>query len=497
MTSKKKPQSRAVAWTKFGISTLVYLLFLYWVESWWGLLVIPFIYDAYIGHRIKWGWWREPEVGPATRFIMGWVDAIVFALVAIYFLNQFFFQNFVIPSSSLEKTLLTGDYLLVSKVSYGPRIPQTPLYMPLTQHTLPVVGCKSYLEHPHWDYRRVEGLGKVELGDIVVFNYPAGDTVALNQQNQDYYRMCYQTGDQVLGHPAAAPGEMPQLASAAIHPGMSYEEQQAKYSAIYTAGAAYMRAQPDLFGDIVARPTDRRENYVKRCVGLPGQYLEIKDNVVYVNYKGQKPVAEEAPQDVQYAYEVTFRQDIPLDLKKELGITDEDLYTQRNGQTVWMPLTSRVKQELEKRTDLVSDIRPARPDVDWLYPQNMAKKWTTSNYGPIWIPKKGSTLKLTLWNLPIYERPIRVYEGNQLEVKDGKIYINGKQTDSYTFRLDYYWMMGDNRDNSADSRFWGFVPEDHIVGKPLFVWISLDPDYGLFSGGIRWNRLFKRVWDIK
>ena len=181
MTSKKKPQSRAVAWTKFGISTLVYLLFLYWVESWWGLLVIPFIYDAYIGHRIKWGWWREPEVGPATRFIMGWVDAIVFALVAIYFLNQFFFQNFVIPSSSLEKTLLTGDYLLVSKVSYGPRIPQTPLYMPLTQHTLPVVGCKSYLEHPHWDYRRVEGLGKVQLGDIVVFNYPAGDTVALNQ----------------------------------------------------------------------------------------------------------------------------------------------------------------------------------------------------------------------------------------------------------------------------------------------------------------------------
>ena len=156
-----------------------------------------------------------------------------------------------------------------------------------------------------------------------------------------------------------------------------------------------------------------------------------------------------------------------------------------------------MKQELEKRTDLVSDIRPARPDVDWLYPQNMAKKWTTSNYGPIWIPKKGSTLKLTLRNLPIYERPIRVYEGNQLEVKDGKIYVTGKQTDRYTFRLDYYWMMGDNRDNSADSRFWGFVPEDHIVGKPLFVWISLDPDYGLFSGGIRWNRLFKRVWDIK
>ena len=146
--------------------------------------MLPLIYDLYISRKIKWGWWREPEVGPVTRFIMSWVDAIVFALVAIYFLNQFFFQNFVIPSSSLEKTLLTGDYLLVSKLSYGPRIPQTPLYMPLTQHTLPVLGCKSYLEHPHWDYRRVEGLGKVELNDIVVFNYPAGDTVALNAQNR-------------------------------------------------------------------------------------------------------------------------------------------------------------------------------------------------------------------------------------------------------------------------------------------------------------------------
>lgn len=184
MTENKQQnkQDKKPAWISFGITTVLYLAFLYWVGSWWGLLVMPLIYDLYISRKINWSWWREPEVGPATRFVMSWVDAIVFALVAIYFLNQFFFQNFVIPSSSLEKTLLTGDYLLVSKLSYGPRIPQTPLTMPLTQHTLPILNCRSYLEWPQWEYRRVKGLGDVQLNDIVVFNYPAGDTVALNQQ---------------------------------------------------------------------------------------------------------------------------------------------------------------------------------------------------------------------------------------------------------------------------------------------------------------------------
>ena len=494
-TSKEptaKRNAKKPAWISFGITTVLYLAFLYWVGSWWGLIVLPFIYDLYISRKINWSWWREPEVGPATRFIMSWVDAIVFALVAIYFLNQFFFQNFVIPSSSLEKTLLTGDYLLVSKLSYGPRIPQTPLSMPLTQHTLPLLNCKSYLEHPHWDYRRVKGFGHVELGDIVVFNYPAGDTVALLQQNQDYYRLAYQIGDQMLGQQPSMPNEQPVLATSQLKPGMTYEQQQAFFSKLYTAGTSYMRSQPEQFGDIVARPTDRRENYVKRCVGLPGQTLQIRNNVIYINGK-----ALPEPENAQFAYEVTFKQDLPIDLKKELGITDEDLFTSRNGQTVWMPLTRKVKAALSKRTDLVASIKPAEPAADWLYPQNMVKNWTTANYGPVWIPKKGAKLHLTLQNLPIYERPIRVYEGNDLQVRGGKIYINGRQTSDYTFKLDYYWMMGDNRDNSADSRFWGFVPEDHVVGKPLFVWLSLDDDYGWFDGHVRWNRVFKNVSHIK
>ena len=484
-------------YVKFALYLIPYLAFLYWVESWWGLIVVPFIFDICFTKKIKWGWWKEPEVGPATRFIMSWVDAIVFALIGVYFLTQFFFQNFVIPSSSLEKTLLTGDYLLVSKLAYGPRIPQTPLTMPMTQHTLPIINCKSYLEYPHWDYRRVKGLGNVEVNDIVVFNYPAGDTVALAQQNQDYYRLAYQIGDQLLGTQTADTTSIfPQTivipATAALLPETSYEEQQRIYNNVYAAGAAYMRQHPEEFGEITSRPTDRRENYVKRCVGLPGQTLQIKNDTVYLD---GKPNPE--PENVQYAYEVTFKQDLPDELKRELGITEEDLYAQRNGNTVWMPLTHKVRKQLEARKDIVASIARAVPDAGWLYPQNMAKDWTTANYGPLWIPKKGKTLRLTLANLPIYERPIRVYEGNSLVVRGGKIYINGKAADSYTFKMDYYWMQGDNRDNSADSRFWGFVPEDHIVGKPLFIWISLDPDYGLFDGKMRWSRFFKWVGDIK
>lgn len=276
---------------KCVVYTALYLLFLYWVESWWGLIVVPFIIDAYITRFIPWSWWKNLK-NKTARAVMGWVDAIVFAFVAIYFLNQFFFQNFVIPSSSLEKTLLTGDYLLVSKLSYGPRIPQTPLSLPLTQHTIPGLGCKSYLENPHWDYRRVDGLGEVKLNDIVVFNYPAGDTVALNYQDQDFYGMVYQIGAELVPDTVTA--------------SMSYEAQQDVFRRRYAAGRDYIMQNPVEFGEVVSRPTDRRENYVKRCVGLPGQTLQIKDNAVYLDGRLNPDHA-----DVQYFYEVTFRAGLP------------------------------------------------------------------------------------------------------------------------------------------------------------------------------------------
>ena len=475
---KKEKTSPRLQWLKFTVVTLLYLLFLYWVESWWGLLVVPFIYDAYISRKIRWQWWKDAE-GP-TRFIMSWVDALVFALVAVYFINLFFFQNYVIPSSSLEKSLLTGDYLCVSKVSYGPRIPQTPLTMPLTQHTLPVLGCKSYIEWPQWDYRRVKGLGKVELNDIVVFNYPAGDTLVSEERWQaaDFYQMAYSFGQQLVDAPATMDSLDP-------------IGQRKLFDTYYNAGKRYIMANPNEYGDIITRPVDRRENYVKRCVGLPGQTLQIKDRIIYLDGKPNKE-----PENVQYTYYVKLRAQMPEDLMQERGISNEDM-TQLNS-VGCMPLTKRAAKTLASRKDIVASIKlnTDAPTGD-LYPLNSATGWTRDNYGPVWIPAKGKSIKLDMRNIAVYERPIRTYEGNDLKITDdGRIFINGKQTDTYTFKMDYYWMMGDNRHNSADSRYWGFVPEDHVVGKPLFIWWSADPDHNGFAA-IRWHRLFSWVDNIK
>jgi len=468
-------------WLKFIVVLVPYLLFLFWLKSWLGLLVIPFIYDVYISRKIRWSWWKDAE-GP-VRFIMSWVDALVFALVAVYFINLFFFQNYVIPSSSLEKSLLTGDYLFVSKVSYGPRIPETPLTMPLTQHTMPIINTKSYIEWPQWDYRRVKGLGKVQLNDIVVFNYPAGDTILTEEKYQanDYYAMVYSFGQQIY---------QSQMPNPITPDSLSPQQQLDYFNMLYNIGRNYIVNNPNEYGSIDHRPTDRRENYVKRCVGLPGQTLQIKNRIVYLDGKANKE-----PENVQYTYYVKLKADLPDDLLKELGISGEDLLSlNQNG---YMPLTKKAVKVLSARKDLVASIRlNTDAATGEVYPLNAVTGWTRDNYGPIWIPKKGETVQLTLKNIALYERPIRVYEHNQLDIRNGKIYINGRETHSYTFKMDYYWMMGDNRHNSADSRYWGFVPEDHIVGKPIFIWWSSDPDRRGFSG-IRWNRLFRWVDNIK
>ncbi len=470
---KKKKLNMKKQWTKFIVVLMLYLLFLYWINGWWGLLVLPFIYDVYITKKIHWTWWKDCE--RPIRSLMSWVDAIIFALVAVYFVNIYFFQNYEIPSSSLEKSLLTGDYLFVSKVSYGPRKPMTPLTMPLTQHTMPITGTKSYIDWPQWDYERVKGVGNVELNDIVVFNYPAGDSIMEDTRYQaaDYYQICYSFGSQILGNPdpdEVKPNDLPDL-----------------YAKIYATGRNYIKSNVQEYGHIVARPVDRRENYVKRCVGLPGQTLQIKNRIVYLNGKPNKE-----PDNVQYTYHVKLKQNMPDKLMAELGISNEDLMSL--NQSGVMPLTQANAKALRERKDIVEKVEINTTSyLGEVYPLNANTHWTRDNYGPVWIPKKGHSISLTLDNLPIYERPIRVYEGNDLDVKNGKIYINGKQTSFYTFKMDYYWMMGDNRHNSADSRYWGFVPEDHIVGKPLFIWLSIDPD----GRGVRWNRLFRWVDNIK
>ena len=433
-----------------------------------GLIVVPFIVDNYTTHLVKWKWWKKSQ-NKTYRKIMSWVDAIVFALVAVYFVHLYLFQNYVIPTSSLEKTLLVGDSLFVSKVNYGPRKPQTPLSMPLTQHTMPVLGCKSYIDAIQWDYERVAGFEDVERGDIVVFNYPAGDVATTNPEVIDVHAMCYAYGMELN----------PQLHGIDT---MSAALAYPLYKEIYNDGMKCIKSYPQQFGEIVYRPVDRRENYVKRCIGLPGDSLEIRNREIYVNGEIMP-----LPRNAQFNYNVQLKRKMSEKLRRELGISQDDLASLYSyGQ---LPLTKENYQKLKANTALVKSISIVDNNTtQGIYPLNGNTGWSNDNYGPIWIPKRGASVELTLDNIAVYERPIVAYEGNKLEVKNGKIYINGKVANKYTFKMDYYWMMGDNRHNSADSRMWGFVPEDHIVGRPMFVWLSLDRDVDWFEGKIRWSR---------
>jgi len=455
-------------WIKCSVWSLIYILFIAWVGNFWWLILLPLIFDAFISHYVPWTWWKKTK-NKALLGIMGWVDAIVFALVAVYFINTFLFQNYQIPSSSLEKSLLVGDFLFVSKASYGPRVPNTPLSFPLVQHTFPLLNCKSFIEKPQWDYHRLKGFDSVKRDDIVVFNFPAGDTVALNVTNPDYHSLCFQFGKDMVN------------------------------------------SRKDMFGDIVYRPVDRRENFVKRCVAVAGDWLQIKDNQIYVNGQKQAKIP-----GIQFNYYVqTDGTRLSADLLEKLNISVDDqtlatdpqptqqLEEQAQYQIVdsgfdpkfpiyHFPLNEETYDKLKKITG-VTKIKIEQSNRLDVFPLGGHKTWTRDNYGPIWMPKKGATLALNSYNFPIYERAIRVYENNKLEVKDGVYYLNGKPTKTYTFKMDYFWMMGDNRHNSADSRYWGFVPEDHIVGRPVMVWLSLDKDKGWFSGKIRWNRFFKNA----
>ncbi|WP_455640851.1 S26 family signal peptidase [Parabacteroides sp.] len=453
-------------WIKFGIAAVLYILFSLWMQNLWLLLGLIVLVDIFLTQYIPWGAWKRSK-NPTVRNALEWVDDILFALIAVYFINLFIFQNYQIPSSSLEKSLLVGDYLFVSKLSYGPRVPNTPLSFPLVQNTLPFFNSKSYLDWPEWGYKRVKGFGHVKRNDIVVFNFPAGDTVALKVQNP------------------------------------SYDELVAQY------GRETIWLDKNTFGDVIYRPVDKRENYVKRCIGMPGDTVELRNNQVYIDGKPAKN-----PENMQFNYfvetdgspitEEQFRlMDVSKDdyMRSAIGnnatlLSFLGFKPNENGQfnpVYHIPLTKKSLAIAEKLPSVKKVV--IEPDA-WsgpTYPAWYETGWTRDNFGPLWIPKKGATIPLNERNIALYGRCIKNYENNTLEEKDGKYYINGKPETSYTFKYDYYWMMGDNRHNSADSRSWGFVPEDHIVGKPILIWLSLDKDRSLFDGGIRWNRLFRMV----
>ena len=467
-------------WIKAIVFLVLYVLFLIWVRSWIGIIVIPFIFDACTTRLIKWDWWKQLK-NKTLYQIMGWVDAIVFALVAVYFVNIYLFQNYAIPSSSLEKSLLIGDHLYVSKVAYGPRKPMTPLTMPLTQNTFPG-GGKSYFDKPQWPYERAKGFGTIKQNEIVVFNYPGGDTVVTNPEVIDYYSQVYREGERLCRNKVINLDTLSAL------------QQRQVYDLYYNTGRKFIEQNERIYGKKIARPVDRRENYVKRCVGLPGQTLEIKNGIIHID-----GVAQKQPDAVQANYLVRLQRSIPESLREKMDLSFDGLDPSLNRKgVVEIPLTLKAKEILESQKGIADTIVPRRysqAESRWLFPQNLNTHWTVDDYGPIWIPAKGATIDLCVDNLPVYERIIKVYESNDLKVEeDGTILINGEKADTYTFKMDYYWMMGDNRHNSADSRYWGFVPEDHIVGRPVFIWLSLNKDKNWGQKGkIRWNRMFRAV----
>jgi len=384
------------------------LVFFLFVEFLLGLLMLT-SFKAKKSTKEKGGQYKSAQ--KQNRGSREWLDAIIFAIIAATLIRMFLIEAFTIPTPSMEKSLLVGDYLFVSKISYGPKTPNTPLSFPFAHHTLPFSeNTKSYLEWIKLPYYRLPGFSRIKNNDIVVFNYPMEDF----------------------------------------------------------------------------RPVDKRENYIKRCVAIPGDTLQVINKKLFINSN-----EAEMPEKMQFTYDVkTDGSSFNPKVLKKLHITGGRRISNRGDYQ--FPLTSKAAEKIKKFVNIRKvkvNCDPKEFYADYIFPSDPIFQFNRDNFGPIVIPQKGNTINLTIKNLPIYKRLISIYEDNDLEVKGDKIYINGQEVTTYTFGMDYYFMMGDNRDESSDSRFWGFVPEDHIVGKAVLIWFSTDKD-GTWFNKIRWNRLF-------
>ena len=468
--------------------------FAVWYGAWWSLFVtLPLVYDYYISHKIrdwhrgmmlKYAWWRivwavwcalvfAIVVGVIVhmllfkwttpflvtfavvlayalweemrtqskvyKYLYSWVHSILFATVVASLIQMYWFQMYVIPTGSMESTLMAGDYILVNKVEYGPRVPLTPLSFPFVHNTMPLNQTKDSFSTT-WErsYRRLAGTGEIERGDVVVFNFPEGDTVVMEMAAMSYYELLR---DKTFGATEA--------------------ERRKTLKENFT---------------VAVRPMDKKENYIKRCVAVAGDTLRVVDGVVYANSVQEKFVPKR-----QYIYynEITGKPlktgiDRATGGYIELPVTDDALAEYANQE----------RYKLKKIGGAVfgTTLFPHTPDLE-------QKLWSIDDFGPVWVPKAGATIELTPENMAMYGRCIAVYEQRLVEERDGVIYIDGEPSTHYTFLMDYYFMMGDNRHGSLDSRFWGFVPEDHIVGKASYIWLSIDP----VVGGIRWDRMFTSI----
>ncbi len=414
-------------------------------------VLFPFIYLPYLAWSAKEKYYDPSKEPPVIKSaIREWVDAIIFAVIAASIIRIFLIEAYTIPTSSMEKSMLVGDYLFVSKLSYGPKVPNTPVAFPFVHHTLPLTqSTKSYVEWIKLPYYRFPGLSEIKNMDVVVFNYPDGDTLTTKlQSNVSYYQL------------------------------------------VRTYGRDAVWNNKQYFGDVIARPVDKRENFIKRCVGTPGDTIRIINQKVYVN--GSPEV-----HDGKLQFKYLVRTDgNPINQKnlEKLDIT-EPIATDNMG-SYELTLSTESREKLSHFSNITSIEPIIVPAGQWdgnLFPFDSTYRWNIDNFGPLWVPKKGVTIPVNISNISLYKRIIDVFEENDLKIEGDKILINGKVATEYTFKMDYYWLMGDNRHNSADSRYWGFVPYDHVVGKAVFVWLSLDPNKSLFDGKIRWGKLFRFV----
>jgi signal peptidase I len=452
---------------RFGVAGFIYLLFVIWLRNYWYLLGLAIIYDVYVTKKVNWTFWKKRD--QKNSAFIEWLDALIFAVVAVTLINYYLFQNYKIPTPSMESTMLVGDHLYVSKVSYGPRVPNTPIAFPFTQNRMPLFNMESYLDWIKVPYKRLAGFGDVQRNDIVVFNFPAGDTVVLEQSASSIYYIYREFAKNALYQDANAGREIK------------------RWEDYLSIGRAEVWNSKNFH--IVIRPVDKSDNYIKRCVAIPGDTLEIIDGKVFINGIPQK-----AFEGLQYEYLIkTNGQPLNPRALSKYGISEEYLGIQNNPNYL-IPLSETTVEKLRKEIpDIIDSERKVytNPDIQ-IFPNNSLYTWSVDKFGPLWIPKKGVTVQLNQENLPFFQRIIDTYEGNKFEIRDSAIYINGEKTNEYTFKMNYYFMMGDNRHRSADSRFWGYVPEDHIIGKPRIVWLSTNKEQrGLKR--IRWNRFMKVI----
>ena len=429
-------------------------------------VVAPFVFLPYIAFRDEEKFlgaidWKKEKKG----FAREWGHAIVYAVIAATIIRTFFIEAFTIPTPSMERSLLVGDYLFVSKIAYGPRMPQTLMTVPFTHHSLPGGTTPSFLTWYQLPYWRLPGLGSVERYDPVVFNFPKGDTVWVARQEQDIEQHARDLASQQFG--------------------TDFTQQE------------YQQAKNQLLSRVewTVRPDDKKEHYIKRCIGLPGETLRVENSQVYIDGK-----AIDNPEFMQYDHVVKTRDGINRRTWKErFGIAMSDISQIGVNHQYQVPMSPDVASEVES-LDLVQQIeKQNHPQGTFderrsIFPNHRDYHWSEDNFGPLYIPKAGESREITSQNWPIFQRIIQVYEDQNARFTDGQLYIDDKPADRYTFRQNYYFMMGDNRHRSADSRFWGFVPEDHVVGKAVFVWMSIDPEgQGGFFSRIRWDRVFSLV----